>query len=120
MVQYLYAWFTSGISVFRTVAIQEMGHLFSAQNLLRCLNQPVHLNLPEPSMPSAQEAFPFPLVLASASRQSLAQYVTAESPLRGYPSRTSADPRKGCGRRGSHQSETCGVAFPKTLLAVSA
>lgn len=81
MVQYLYAWFTSGISVFRKVAIQEMGHLFSAQNLLRCLNQPVHLKLPEPSMPSAQEAFPFPLVLASASRQSLAQYVTAESPL---------------------------------------
>jgi Ferritin-like len=88
MVQYLYAWFTSGpknarIDVFQEIAVQEMGHLFSVQNLLRALGEPVHLFLPSPTSSSAQNTFPFPMHLGTASRATLAQYVTAESPLAG-------------------------------------
>lgn len=68
MVQYLYAYYShEGSDVFLSVAIQEMGHLFSMQNALRVLGQPVHLLLPDPSMPEAQDAFPFPLVLQPVS-----------------------------------------------------
>lgn len=86
MVQYLFAYFTSGsdkssAEVFLKVAIQEMGHLFTVQNLLRAFNQEVHLILPDPTMEGVSEAFPFPLLLQPASISSLAQYVTAESPL---------------------------------------
>jgi hypothetical protein len=85
MVQYLYAYYTSGSDedsrVFLHVAIQEMGHLFTVQNLLRAFNQDVHLILPDPTMEQVKEAFPFPLLLQPASLSSLAQYVTAESPL---------------------------------------
>ena len=91
MVQYLYAWFTTGskedegdpTEVFQKIAVQEMGHLFSVQNLLRALGEPVHLFLPEPNSSPAQNTFPFPLHLGTASRRTLAQYVTAESPLAG-------------------------------------
>lgn len=86
MVQYLYAWLTSGdeasrIDDFRQIAVQEMGHLFTVQNLLRAFGEPVHLDLPEPSMPDVANTHPFPLHLGSLSRKLLAQYVTAESPL---------------------------------------
>ena len=87
MVQYLYAYFTSATNeqdrtrVFLRVAIQEMGHLFTVQNLLRAFDQEVHLILPDPTMPGVDNTFPFPLLLQRASIESLAQYVTAESPL---------------------------------------
>jgi hypothetical protein len=53
------------------------------QNLLRALGEPVHLFLPEPASSPAHDTFPFPLHLGTASRKTLAQYVTAESPLAG-------------------------------------
>ena len=88
MVQYLYAYFSSGtdddgtrVPQFLMIAKQEMGHLFTMQNMLRAIGEDVHLVLPMPSMPEAQYAYPFPLVLQPPSIQSLAQYVTAESPL---------------------------------------
>jgi hypothetical protein len=98
MVQYLYAWLTSGdeanrIDDFRQIAVQEMGHLFTVQNLLRALGESVHLDLPEPSMPDVANTHPFPLHLGPLSRKLLAQYVTAESPLAGTlaePARTQA------------------------------
>lgn len=93
MVQYLYAYFTSGVDIFRYVAVQEMGHLFSVQNLLCAFGKSVHLQLPDPALPSAENTFPFPLQLAKASISTLAQYVTAESPLPGTlpePLRTQA------------------------------
>src|SRR4029077_16718683 len=60
------------------IAKEEMGHLMTVQNLLRCLGGP--LNLDREDFPGDSEFYPFPFKLEPLTRQSLAKYVYAESP----------------------------------------
>jgi Ferritin-like len=93
MVQYLYAAFSLGGSKVPTdrlievsqwreiilgIAKEEMGHLMTVQNVLRCLGGP--LNLDREDFPWDSEFYPFPFKLEPLTLQSLAKYVFAESP----------------------------------------
>jgi hypothetical protein len=93
MVEYLYAGFSLGgphvpeerrAEVARWqetilgIAKEEMGHLMTVQNLLRCLGGA--LNFDREDYPWDSEFYPFPFQLEPLSRQSLAKYVYAESP----------------------------------------
>src|SRR5205814_596438 len=93
MVQYLYAGFSMGGThipvehraqvmqwqeTILGIAKEEMGHLMTVQNLLRCLGGP--LNLDREDYPWDSELYPFPFQLEPLSRQSLAKYVYTESP----------------------------------------
>ena len=93
MVQYLYAAFSLGgakvprdrwieVSQWREIILgiakEEMGHLMTVQNVLRCLGGP--LNLDREDFPWDSEFYPFPFKLEPLTRQSLAKYVFAESP----------------------------------------
>jgi Ferritin-like len=93
MVEYLYAAFSLGgpkvppdrwieVSQWREIILgiakEEMGHLMTVQNLLRCLGGP--LNLDREDFPWDSEFSPFPFKLEPLTRQSLAKYVYAESP----------------------------------------
>jgi hypothetical protein len=94
MVQYLYAAFSLGGSmvpadrwievaqwreVILGIAKEEMGHLMTVQNVLRCLGGP--LNLDREDFPWDSEFYPFPFKLEPLTTQSLAKYVLAESPV---------------------------------------
>ncbi len=93
MVQYLYAGFSLGgehVPLDRQrevarwqetilgIAKEEMGHLLTVQNLLRCLGGP--LNLDREDYPWDSEFYPFRFHLEPLTRHSLAKYVYAESP----------------------------------------
>jgi len=93
MVQYLYAGYSLGghdvplehqndVSQWREIILgiakEEMGHLMTIQNLLRCLGGP--LNLDREDYPWDSEFYPFPFTLEPLSRESLAKYIVAESP----------------------------------------
>jgi hypothetical protein len=93
MVQYLYAAYSLGgpqvppahwneVSGWREIILgiakEEMGHLMTVQNLLRCLGGP--LNLDREDFPWDSEFYPFPFKLEPLTRQSLAKYVYAEAP----------------------------------------
>ncbi|QDV81766.1 ferritin-like domain-containing protein [Planctomycetes bacterium TBK1r] len=95
MVQYLYAWFSlRPVSDFadpeqqrlvglwsghlRMIAMEEMGHLLTVQNLLRSVGGP--LNLEREDMPFRSGLYPFPFQLEPLSRDSLSKYVFAEMP----------------------------------------
>jgi hypothetical protein len=93
MVQYLYAAFSLGgsnvpadrrieVSQWREIILgiakEEMGHLMTVQNLLRCLGGP--LNIDREDFPWDSEFYPFPFKLEPLTRQSLAKYVYAEAP----------------------------------------
>jgi Ferritin-like len=93
MVQYLYAAFSLGgskvpadrlneVSQWREIILgiakEEMGHLMTVQNVLRCLGGP--LNLDREDFPWDSEFYPFPFKLEPLTLQSLAKYVLAESP----------------------------------------
>jgi hypothetical protein len=93
MVQYLYAGFALGgpgvppdhqLEVARWqeiilgIAKEEMGHLMTVQNLLRCLGGA--LNLDREDFPWDSGFYPFPFRLEPLTRRSLAKYVVAESP----------------------------------------
>jgi hypothetical protein len=93
MVEYLYAGFSIGgeqvplerqaeVAQWREVILgiakEEMGHLMTVQNLLRCLGGP--LNLDREDYPWDSEFYPFPFKLEPLTRESLAKYVVAESP----------------------------------------
>jgi hypothetical protein len=60
------------------IAKEEMGHLITVQNLLRCLGGP--LNLDREDYPWDSELYPYPFELEPLTRASLAKYVVAESP----------------------------------------
>jgi hypothetical protein len=60
------------------IAKEEMGHLLTVQNLLRCLGGP--LNLDREDYPWDSDFYPFPFRLEPLSRKSLAKYVCAEAP----------------------------------------
>jgi hypothetical protein len=60
------------------IAKEEMGHLMTVQNLLRCIGGP--LNLDRDDYPWDSELYPFPFRLEPLTRQVLAKFVYAESP----------------------------------------
>jgi hypothetical protein len=60
------------------IAKEEMGHLMTVQNLLRCLGGP--LNLDREDYPWDSGFYPFPFQLEPLTRRSLAKYIYAESP----------------------------------------
>ena len=93
MIEYLYAAFSLGgplVPVERRaevsqwqetilgIAKEEMGHLLTVQNLLRCLGGP--LNLDREDYPWDSDFYPFRFQLQPLTRKSLAKYVFAESP----------------------------------------
>jgi Ferritin-like len=93
MVEYLYAAYSLGgeqvplehqaeVTQWREVILgiakEEMGHLMTVQNLLRCLGGP--LNLDREDYPWDSEFYPFPFKLEPLTRASVAKYVVAESP----------------------------------------
>jgi len=93
MVEYLYAGFSLGgprVPVERQAEVaqwqeiilgigkEEMGHLMTIQNLLRCLGGP--LNLDREDYPWDSEFYPFPFRLEPLTRGALAKYIFAESP----------------------------------------
>jgi hypothetical protein len=92
MVEYLYAGFALGGPEVKEhkqqvtrwqetilgIAKEEMGHLMTVQNVLRCLGGP--LNLDRQDYPWDSAFSPFPYQLEPLTRESLAKYVFAESP----------------------------------------
>lgn len=84
MVQYLYASysFKPKQQVIAGVAIEEMSHLMTVQNLLRCIGQAPYLGRQDYDPPRHRDErlFPFDLRLEPVSHVSLAKYVVAESP----------------------------------------
>ena len=104
MVEYLYAGHSLGgaqvpvehrarVAQWREIALgiakEEMGHLMTVQNLLRCLGGP--LNLDREDYPWDSEFYPFPFRLEPLTRESLAKYVVAESPTPDEWTGTEAD-----------------------------
>lgn len=91
MVQYLYCAYSmdedflealqgdaSALSAVGLAAVQEMGHLIAAQNLLLVLGAEPTLGRQDQVM--SEDEYPFPFLLEPFSRQSLAKYLLAESP----------------------------------------
>jgi len=60
------------------IAKEEMGHLMTIQNVLRCIGGPISLDRDD--YPWDSEFYPFPFELEPLTRQSLAKYVYTESP----------------------------------------
>ncbi|HEX8493070.1 MAG TPA: ferritin-like domain-containing protein [Pyrinomonadaceae bacterium] len=62
-------------------AVEEMGHLITAQNLLLSIGASIYLNRDETDFGKKSAGnFPFPIRFEPLSLESLAKYVTAESP----------------------------------------
>ena len=84
LVQYLYAGygFHSPNRDVLGIAIEEMSHLMTVQNLLRLIGKDPHLLRQDFGMPASLEErlFPFELLLEPLSKTSLAKYIVAESP----------------------------------------
>jgi hypothetical protein len=93
MVEYLYAAYSLGGAqvpearrrdvamwqeIIAGIAKEEMGHLMTVQNLLRCIGGP--LNLDREDYPWDSEFLPFPFRLEPLTRASLARFIVAESP----------------------------------------
>lgn len=93
LVQYLYAAFSLGgpavpadkvaqvngwKRVFRQIAMEEMAHLASVQNLLRLLGGP--LNFEREDYPFLSNFYPFHFRLERLTKTSLAKYIFAEMP----------------------------------------
>lgn len=93
MVAYLYAGFSIGgaqvpqeqraqVARWRDtilgIAKEEMGHLITVQNVLRCIGGP--LNLDREDYPWDSNLYPFPFELEPLTLKSLAKYVYAEAP----------------------------------------
>jgi Ferritin-like len=90
MVQYLYASysFEKAQPQIAGVAIEEMSHLMTVQNLLRCLGEEApYLQRQdfEPPTDEDERLFPFDLRLEPLSHVSLAKYIVAESPTLAPP-----------------------------------
>jgi hypothetical protein len=88
MAQYLYA-AASAVSAadgpdyrqkLKNIAIQEMGHLVTVQNLLLLVGGPDALHLQRDLLRRTSPDNPLPFVLAPLSRASLAEYTVAEMP----------------------------------------
>jgi hypothetical protein len=86
MVQYLYAGYSFSPTqrVIANVAIEEMSHLMTVQNLLRCIGEQPHLHRQDDGVDVSEDErlFPFDFRLEPLSHLSLAKYVVAESPTK--------------------------------------
>jgi hypothetical protein len=91
MVQYLYAAQSlrgSDAKTLNMVAVQEMGHLLTVQNLLLAITGvnshgwPSTIHLGRDSLRRASELNPLPLTLESLSLTTLGNFVVIESPVR--------------------------------------
>ena len=89
LVQYLYASFTVPVGAdpnwakaIKTIAIQEMGHLITVQNVLIALRAP--LNLEREDYPFRRGYYPFDFSLEPFSLKTLARYTLAEMPVNGH------------------------------------
>ncbi len=84
LVQYLYAAYslTKERGIITGIAIEEMWHLMTVQNLLLFLGAPPYLGRQDFGPPSGDQyrMFPFDLLLEPLSNASLAKYILAESP----------------------------------------
>lgn len=84
MVQYLYAGYSFAPTQreIADVAIEEMSHLLTVQNLLKFIGEAPHLYRQDYETPVDEDErlFPFDLRLEPASHITLAKYVVAESP----------------------------------------
>jgi hypothetical protein len=84
MVQYLYAGYSFQPTQreIANVAIEEMSHLMTVQNVLRLIGEAPYLYRQDygPPMNEDERLFPFDLRLEPLSHVSLAEYVVAESP----------------------------------------
>ena len=104
MVQYLYAWLSlhdptdltepndpddpevrarqqlirNWATIIRDIAIEEMGHLASIQNILRLIGGPITFERED--YPFLSDLYPFPFRLEKLTKDSLAKYVVAEMP----------------------------------------
>lgn len=91
LAEYLYGYFSldpnsafanNQGTTLREIAIEEMGHLMSVQNLLLSVGARPHLNLQaEAPNPDERAIYPFPLHMRPLTKAALATYVTAEAPL---------------------------------------
>jgi hypothetical protein len=94
LVQYLYAAYSSNNPVVsglvREIAIEEMGHFLTVQNLLLACGQQPYLAAGD--WLDSNRFHPFPFTLQAVSRQSLGKYTTGEMPDLDSPS-ISADQR---------------------------
>jgi radical SAM protein with 4Fe4S-binding SPASM domain len=61
------------------IAKEEMGHLISVQNVLRLVGAPICLDRED--FPWSNEFYPFPFRLERFSKEALAKYLYAESPV---------------------------------------
>ena len=96
MVQYLYA-ATSAVNAADAqedyqrklirIAVQEMGHLATVQNLLLLVGGPEALHFQRDELRKASDENPIPLIFQPISRPSLAEYVVAEMPATVPPGR---------------------------------
>ena len=82
LVQYLYAAFSATdlviAGIVKEIAIEEMGHLITVQNLLLACGQPLYLGRDDGTAPNQFRSFRF--TLEAAGRGSLAKYTAAEMP----------------------------------------
>jgi hypothetical protein len=82
LIQYLYAAYSATNSVIagivKEIAIEEMGHLITVQNILLACGQPIYLALDDWTTPT--RFHPFRFTLEPAGRGSLAKYTAAEMP----------------------------------------
>jgi hypothetical protein len=89
MAQYLYASYSFAPTqrTIANVAIEEMSHLMTVQNLLRCIGEAPYLYRQDygPPINEDERLFPFDLRLEPVSHLSLAKYVVAESPAETPP-----------------------------------
>ncbi len=89
LIQYLYALFTAPAGATTAwvddmwdIAIQEMGHLITIQNVLTALRAP--LNLEREDYPFRRGYYPFEFSLEPFSLKTLARYTLAEMPETGH------------------------------------
>jgi rubrerythrin len=64
------------------IAVQEMGHLATVQNILLLVGGPEALHLQRDQLRKTSEENPIPFILQPATRESLAEYVAAEMPAK--------------------------------------
>lgn len=92
MVQYLFAGWSlstfnspSGVDYGKmctSVAIQEMGHLATVQNLLLLVGGPTAIHFDRDVQRQASNLNAIPFILESATKQCIAKFVAAEKPLK--------------------------------------
>lgn len=81
MVQYLYGMYSAPAGVggrLKDIAVEEMGHFITVQNLLVAGGKPPHIGRYDQSVDAAFD--PFPFRLEPASRLSIAKYTVCEMP----------------------------------------